>query len=165
MPTLEAIQQSRVFQGLNNQQLQTIASIAREEAYATGQAIFKEGEPALNFYILEEGKVILEMRPAPVREHSPSPLVIIDVIVKGETFGWSALVQPHIFTLSASTADKSKVVTIGGGKLRELMDADPVMGYQVMTGLSQVIASRLGHTRQILLSERGLALLSEIYSY
>lgn len=165
MSKLDVIQQSRVFQGLNNQQLQAIAAIAQAETYATGQVIFKEGDPALNFYFLEEGKVILEMRLAPVREHSPSPLVTVDVIIKGETFGWSALVQPHIFTLSATTADKTRVIGIGGGKLRELMDADPVMGSRVMTGLSQVIASRLEHTRQMLLSERGLALLSEIYSY
>ena len=165
MAKLDIIQQSRVFRGLNSQQLQKIVSISREDTYTTRQAIFKEGEPAQNFYILEEGKAILEMRLAPVGEHSPSPLATIDVIVKGETFGWSALVEPHIFTLSATTADKSRVIAVDGGKLRELMDADPVMGYQVMAGLSEVIASRLSHTRQMLLSERGLALLSQIYSY
>jgi CRP-like cAMP-binding protein len=58
MAKLDIIQQSRVFQGLNSQQLQKIVSISQEETYATGRAIFKEGEPAQHFYILEEGKVI-----------------------------------------------------------------------------------------------------------
>lgn len=165
MSKLEIIKGTRVFRGLNDQQLQSIASIAQEETHAAGHILFKEGEPALNFYILEEGKVLLEMMPAPVRDHAPLSLVTIDVILKGETFGWSALVAPHIFTLSASFTEKSTVAAIGGGKLRELLSADPAMGYQVLTGLSEVIASRLDHTRQILLSERGLALLSEIYSY
>ena len=152
MTKLAIIQGSRVFHQLNNQQLQKLVAISREETYETGHSIFKEGDPAQNFYILEEGKVILEMRLAPVEERSPSPLGTIDVVTRGETFGWSALVEPYIFT-------------INGAKLRELMDADPLMGYEVMKGLSQVIASRLSHTRQMLLSERGLALLSQIYSY
>lgn len=159
------IQACGVFHKLNNQQLQKIAAISREETYGTGHSIFKEGDPAQNFYILEEGKVILEMRLEPVSGRSPSPLATIDVIVKGETFGWSALVEPYKFTLSATTADKCKVIAIDSAKLRELIDADPIMGYEVMKGLSQVIASRLSHTRQMLISERGLALLSQIYSY
>ena len=78
-------------------------------------------------------------------------------------FGWSALIKPHIFTGSAQAVDRCKVITIEGTKLRELMDSDPRVGYEIMCRLSEIIASTLDSARQMLVSERGLALLSQIY--
>lgn len=165
MAVLDVIQRSQIFQRLRTEQLQRVASISREETYEAGRSIFREGDQARSLYILEEGKVILEMRIAPLPEHRPPPQATVDVVVKDEIFGWSALVEPFMFTFSARAVDPCKVVAVEASQLLELMDSDHAMGYEVMSRLSQVIASRLTHTRQTLISERGLALLSQYYSY
>ena len=72
---------------------------------------------------------------------------------------------PNIFTLSASTADKCHVVAIDGAKLFELMEDDPVMGYEIVKRLAKIASVRLKRSREMLMSERGLALLSQAYSY
>ncbi len=77
----------------------------------------------------------------------------------------SALVEPHTLTLSAQAMDRCKLIAIDAIQLLELMDSDPIMGYEIMSRLSEVIASRLLHTRQTLLSERTLACLSEVYHH
>lgn len=163
MTKLDVIQGTRIFQGLSTEQLHKLDSISREETYAAGQYIFREGDQAQSLYIIEEGKVILEMRIAPLPKHRLSPQATVDVLIKGDIVGWSALVEPHILTFSAQAVDRCKLIVLVGIQLRELMDSDPVMGYEIMRRLSEVIASRLTHTRQTLISERGLALLSQAY--
>jgi len=163
MTKLDIIQGTRIFQGLITEQLHKLDSISREETHAAGQYIFREGDQARSLYIIEEGKVILEMRIAPLPKHRLSPQATVDALIKGDIVGWSALVQPHIFTFSAQAVDKCKLVALDGTELLKFMDADPVMGYEIMRRLSEVIASRLTHTRQTLISERGLALLSQAY--
>ena len=165
MANLDVIRENYIFRDLSTAQLQKIASISQENTYQPGQTIFREGDQAKDLYILKEGKVLLEMRIAPYPERTPSPSATIDVVTKGELFGWSALVPPHIFTLSASTAEKCQVVTLDSAKLIELMDSDPVMGYEVVKRLAKIISTRLKRSREMLMSERGLALLSQAYSY
>jgi CRP/FNR family cyclic AMP-dependent transcriptional regulator len=163
MAKLDVIQGTRIFQGLSTEQLHKLDSISREETYAAGQYIFREGDQARSLYIIEEGKVILEMRIAPLPKHRLSPQATVDVLIKGDIIAWSALVEPHILTFSAQAVDRCKLIALDGIKLLELMDSDPAMGYEIMRRLSEVIASRLNHTRQTLISERGLALLSQAY--
>ena len=165
MANLDVIQANYLFKEIGTAQIQKIASISQEKTYQAGQTIFREGDQAKELYILQEGKVLLEMRIAPYPERSPSPSAVIDVVTEGELFGWSALVPPHIFTLSANTADKCQVVTLDGTKIIEMMDADPAMGYEIVKRLSKIIAVRLKRSREMLISERGLALLSQAYSY
>ena len=116
-------------------------------------------------YILEEGKILLEMRVAPYPERTPAPTATIQVVTGGELFSWSALVAPRVLTSSGITASKCRVIMINGEQLVEMMGSDPVMGYEVMTRLAEIIASRLKHSREMLMSERGLFLLSQAYSY
>lgn len=165
MPKLDIIQTSHLFQGLSTEQVHRVASISGEKIYEAGQSIFRQGDRGQSLYVLEEGKVILEMAIASRPERGRSPQATVAVIAKGEVFGWSALVEPHTLTLSAQAVDRCKVIAIDGIQLLELMDSDPIMGYEVMRRLSEVIASRLVHSWQMLLSERGLALLSQAHGY
>jgi CRP-like cAMP-binding protein len=165
MAKLDVIKENYVFQRLNGEQWQKIASISEEKAYPAGQIIFREGDQAKVLYILEEGKVLLEMRVAPYPERTPAPTATIQVVTDGELFSWSALVNPRVLTSSGITASKCRVIMINGEQLVEMMGSDPVMGYEVMTRLAEIIASRLKHSREMLMSERGLSLLSQAYSY
>ena len=165
MVKLDIIKENYMFRDLKQEQISKIDAISHEKNYEAGQCVFKEGDKAEHIYILEEGRVLLEMRIAPYPERSHSPSAVIDVVSKGEVFGWSALVPPNIFTLSASTADKCRVIAVDGSKLFDLMEEDPVMGYEIVKRLAKITAIRLKRSREMLMSERGLALLSQAYSY
>jgi toluene monooxygenase system ferredoxin subunit len=165
MAKLDVIKESYVFQSLSTEELQKLASISREEICASGQYVFREGDQARSLYIVEEGKVELQMRVSFSSEHRTASVATVDVITKGATFGWSAIAKPHLFTGSAQAANTCKLIVIDGSKLLELMDSDHTMGYEVMKRFSEVVTARLVLTRQILLSERGLALLSQAHNY
>jgi hypothetical protein len=91
--------------------------------------------------------------------------VIIDVVTRREAFGWSTFVEPNLHTLSALIAEPTKMIIFDGGKMKALMDEDCQMGFEIMKGLTRLLASRLNHTRVLLIGERALATLTSNTEY
>ncbi|MDP2719265.1 MAG: cyclic nucleotide-binding domain-containing protein [Dehalococcoidia bacterium] len=160
MVSINFLKESEIFRGLSESQLQKIAAIAGEKSYPAGSILFKEGSQARNLYIVEEGKVALEMK-INMGGNQPARLATVDALTKGEALGWSSLIDPHVFTLSALCMDASKLVTIDSPKLLEILKQDTAMGFEIMKSVAKLIASRLTRTRVMLISERGLSLLTE----
>ena len=144
----QALAGSQLFEGLPDGELDKITRLCREEVYEAGATIFTEGEVAKDLYIVEDGKVVLEMMirlgPGSGRRGS------IDVITKGQAFGWSAIAESHILTMSARCMEKSKVIALDGVGLRRLLEEDSHMGHKVMKRLVGLVSSRLRHTRDTL---------------
>jgi CRP-like cAMP-binding protein len=158
------LKECNVFQGLNDAQIEKLATIAKEEAYPTGALLYKEGDPSSQIYLVQQGKVFLEMKcdMGPTR---PPMQVIIDVVTRREAFGWSTFVEPNLHTLSALIAEPTKMIIFDGGKMKALMDEDCQMGFEIMKGLTRLLASRLNHTRVLLIGERALATLTSNMEY
>jgi len=158
------LKECNVFEGLNDAQLEKLAAIATEEAYPTGALLYKEGDPSTHLYLVQKGKVFLEMKcdMGPTR---PPMQVIIDVVTLRESFGWSAFVEPNLHTLSALIAEPTKMIVFEGGKMKALMEEDCQAGYEIMKGLTRLLASRLNHARVLLIGERALATLTSNTEY
>jgi len=158
MKTLAILKETQIFQYLTDEQLRKIEPLAVEEKHKAGKVLYKEGETASKCYIVKEGKVVLDMK-IDMGPSAPPMQVTVDVITKGEEMSWSAFVEPHIFTVSAICMDDSKLLTFESEKLRELINQDASLGFNVMRGAAKLIAKRLHHTRNILAGERGLRFL------
>jgi len=148
------------FQEFDDAELEKLAAIAEEQSFPAGTQMYKKGDPAAYLYMVTKGKIILVLD-SYVGPHKPPLQVTLDIITKGESMGWSALVEPNIFTLGALCIDDSSFIAIDAPKLRQLTDDDCPMGYKAMKSIARVLASRLSHTRIILVGERGLSHLSE----
>jgi CRP/FNR family transcriptional regulator, cyclic AMP receptor protein len=148
------------FEGFSDQELEKLAAVATEETYDAGTQMYKNGDPARGLFLIQEGKVILVMD-GYLGPHKPPMQVTVDVVTKGESMGWSAVVEPYIYTLGALCIDRAKVISLDAPRLRKLMDDDTCLGFRVMKATAQVIANRLNHTRIILVGERGLSTLTE----
>lgn len=143
----QALSKFPVFEGLTDDELERIANLCREEVYEAGVTIFEEGKAADYLYLVEEGEVVLEME-LELQPYASPKQTIIEVATKGEVFGWSALVEPHILTLSAKCTERAKVIVIKGSDLLDLFDSEPRIGHSVMGRVTQIVASRLKDTRQ-----------------
>ena len=148
------------FKGFSDQELEKLATVGKEETYDAGTQMYKNGDPARGLFLIREGKVVLVMD-GYLGPHKPAMQVTVDVVTKGESQGWSAVVEPYIYTLGALCIDRAKVIVLDASGLRKLMDDDTCLGYRVMKATAQVIANRLTHTRIILVGERGLSTLTE----
>ena len=95
-----------ILEGLDEAQRSRLAAIARIQSCRKGEYVFLLGDAADRIYAVLSGRVVLCL---------PLSLggVVEDVCVRsalpGETIGWSALVKPYRFTLSAkSTSSGNK---------------------------------------------------------
>src|SRR5437588_1481144 len=85
--------------GMNRKQLALLTDCAMVVQFKKGQVIFREGDIANRFYLIETGKVILE---------SSSALgdpVVIDTIGAGDLLGWSWMFPPCVWHFTARAAE------------------------------------------------------------
>jgi CRP/FNR family cyclic AMP-dependent transcriptional regulator len=146
MVPLGSLRKSELFEGLTDDELVAIAKMAQEETYEAGAQIFAENEAAKNLYIVLEGRVAILIDIGRGRQ------TVVDTVVKGGSFGWSALVPPYILTGTAKAVEKSKVIAIPCEDLQGLCKSNCRACYTVMENLATIISGRLGDTRMQLIS-------------
>jgi len=161
MVPVDLLKNFSFFKGFTDSELKKFAEIATEDTYKAGVQIYKKGDSAKNLSLLEEGKVLMTLETY-VGPQRPPMQVTVDIVTKGEAMGWSAVVEPYIYTLGARCIDDSRVINLDAAKLREILTADKALGFKFMHATARVIATRLTHTEIILVGERGLSVLSEM---
>ena len=149
----EALKQCPVFAALNQTELKRIASLAEEREYEAGTTILQKGDSANVLLVLQEGKVALQTT-LPATQAAIHRRVTVDIVNPNEVIGWSALVEPYVYVLTAVCLQKVKVIRINGIELRGLLQNEPKVGSEVLKELIKVVASRLEETRNVLASER-----------
>ena len=136
---------SDMFGGLSEEVLSKIAALCYEETCQAGETICTEGDIAEKLYIVEEGKVALDInlstRPGSVRRGT------VEIILPGRAFGCSALLSSHRHTMSSRAISATKVITIDGEALRSLLDQEPQICSSVMKQLVDHFRNRLDSTR------------------
>ena len=133
-----------LFQGLPAAVLEGVGRLVVEREYPADATIFLEGDPAVELSILASGEVELDYT-LPGR---PSVILCITKVSPGEMFAWSALAGNATLTARARALEASQVYSIPATPLREILHAHPEAGYQVMTRLTELVASRLRDTRE-----------------
>lgn len=152
----EAIRRCRLFADLDEATLKRVAVSVLEKRYLPGEVIFRHGEPAHELLVIQSGRVALQVT-LPEAGMQESRKIAVDVGAADDAIGWSALVEPYVYTLTAVCLEATTALSLGGARLRWLLGADSAAGYVVMREVARVIAGRLGQTRQVLISERSLA--------
>ena len=146
METLEAsIGQHPFLKGLSPEHLKVLLDSAMRAEFKTGEVIFREGDPANRFYLIESGKVELESR------KQDRPPVPIQTIGAGDVLGWSWLFPPYYWNFEAQAVEPTKAIFFYGTRLREKCDEDRTFGYELMKRMSAVMLQRLQATRKQLL--------------
>jgi len=143
MVSTEILKSFSLFSGLSQIELARIASLCRKRTYEDGSVIFTIGGWATDVYLLETGKVDIQIE---FKIYEQEIRATVYTAGKGEIFGWSALVPPHRLSASARSQGKADVITINGKDLIELLERENHIGYVVMKNLSALISSRLTAT-------------------
>ena len=160
MTIIDTLKSCRLFEGFEAHHLENIANVCRGGSFKEGNIIFKEGDEATELYCLTEGRVVLEMNVQPVPDRPAIPTAV-EVVTKGESFGLSAFVEPHKYTLSARCMTNCTVLAIKADMLHKLIADDPSLGYELMKRLCRLIRRRLINTRLRLISGLGLVMLGK----
>ncbi len=153
MAAKQVLKECEVFSTLSDAELEKVSGSILEKEYEAGTTIFQEGDNAEELLVLQEGKVAVQMT-LPKAQLEMSRRITVDVVTRNEVVGWSAIVEPYMYTFTAVCLQKVRALSISGTKLRWLLRDNPEIGYEVLKGLIKVVASRLDDTRHVLVSER-----------
>jgi CRP/FNR family transcriptional regulator, cyclic AMP receptor protein len=134
------------FIGMSAHYLRLLSDCAMATRFAKDQVIFRAGETANRFYLIEDGKVALESE-----SDAGSTPVIIDTISTGDLLGWSWIFPPHTWHFTARAAEPTTAIFFYGTILREYCDKDPALGYELFKRMSEVMMRRLQRARGQLL--------------
>lgn len=114
--------------------------LARPLSCREGDCLFRLGDAADRLYVVATGRVELTF---PVVLGSVTREVPFESTARGNTVGWSALVEPYRFTLSARAAESSELATFRREDLFRLFEAEPRVGHVVMRRVAEIIGRRL----------------------
>lgn len=154
MVDTDFLRQVEVFQDLGYAQLKAIAEHCEEMELSAGEHIFSEGDEAMNLYALMEGEVVLHWGGAPVKPRSDGRTVT--TLGKHRTFGWSSLVPPQKYSLSAECAGTGcRVIRMDREGLLDLFEKDSEIGYLVMFRVLEVVSARFLALQEEVARRRG----------
>jgi len=145
----ETIKNSQLFWKLSDSQIDKIIELCQEECYSAGAIIFSPGDNAHNLYIVERGKVSLEME---IRIGSRTRRqVTIDVKTNGQVFGWPALFPDKpLFTNAAAATENTTLLTFSGERIRQLCDEDADLYRKVTDELVNLVSDRFDQAKRTL---------------
>jgi len=140
----QVLKEYGLFKGLDVNELGQIAVICHERNLDGGALCFVQGNKASEIHLCRSGKVDII-----VKIHEPWGMeVTVHTAMPGEVFGWSALVEPYIYTASAKCLGNVKEIYIKGTDLLKLFEQSPHIGHMVMRNLNAAVSSRLTETRE-----------------
>lgn len=134
------------FSGLTAGDLRYISEICKIVTLKKGAKVFSRGDSADNFYIVRSGKVHLSFQISVLLAHEE---VAVDLLSAGDIFGWSALVEPHRFTLSAYCDEDSELIQIEAKKMMSVCAKRLHVGYILMRNLGRVIGCRMNRIQRL----------------
>lgn len=142
------VKESRMFRRLSEEQIDVIVGLCREEFFEAGTRIHSEGERSENLYIVASGRVRLEME---MRIGSRSrKQVTVDVISKGEVFGWPSVTEEPIHRMTAVATENTHLLVINGRLLLHHCDRDLGLYRTVTNEIINVVSDRLANAKQTL---------------
>ena len=131
--------------GMEMEHIKVLAQSAVPTHFEKGQVIFKAGEPANGFYLIETGSVALE---GSVHEHGP---VTTDVVSAGEPLGWSWLFAPYLWHFDARAIEPTVAMCLSAILLRQHRDEDQALSHELFRRTCEVMVRRLQAARRKLL--------------
>lgn len=143
--------------GLSDDQLVTLANVARELSVNAEEYLFHEGETLDKCYLVVDGEVavVVQVPDQGVEQKVSGQLtgqihtkdVVISAIGPGEVLAWSALVPPHHSTASAKATKPSQLIAFDCVALRKIFEEDCRFGYLMMQKMAQIVRGRLRDMR------------------
>lgn len=144
----ESITKFAFFDGMQPAHLAVLPEGAKTVQFKAGDVLFRERDPAGQFYLIESGKIALEA-------HEPANrTTLVQTLGAGDVLGWSWLFPPFVWHFQARAIEPTTVIALNGAHLLVSAERDHDFGYELMKRVAQVVIRRLQATRKQLLEQQ-----------
>jgi CRP-like cAMP-binding protein len=131
--------------GMPAAQVDMLAAVARYVEVPAGHRFFEEGRKADRFWLIQAGRVIIDL-------HVPGRgTVIVETLGRGAVLGWSWLFPPYAWRFGARAAEPVRAIALDARAVREMCGEDPALGYELTRRFAAVMLDRLQNIRMRLL--------------
>jgi CRP/FNR family transcriptional regulator len=137
----------RIFKGLNKNEIDDVAKIHQKINYADGAQILRAGDDAKSLFIVNSGEVKLKFTIALINE--PIDLTI-DMMKKGDFFGWSSFAEPYKYTASAYAVGETELVQFNADEMKKICDASDHIGRILMNNITTIVSERFSRLEGLL---------------
>jgi CRP-like cAMP-binding protein len=127
--------ESDLFKGVSQRVLGEIGKLSEEVVFEKDLVIFRTDEDASYIYELAEGIVDIVVSEKDNMHYS--------IMRPNEIFGWSALVEPYVYTATARCITKVKVIQIARDAIEDTVKRHPAEGLIIYKHLAGIIGQRL----------------------
>lgn len=141
------LRMTRLFGGLPSEDLDSVAAITTVIPLEKGQYLFRQGDPAQGFYVVQRGAVCVH-RVTPAGKEQ-----IICVFRPGETFAEAALVSPGGYPADARAVEPSQVLQVGKEGFLALLARRPELGLRMLASMSLHLRTLVGQIEDLALKD------------
>ena len=135
-----ALRSCQLFTGLPARDLESIAAVTVTKSLAKGEYLFREGSPAVGFYIVQRGSVNVHRVNAAGKEQ------IIHVFRTGESFAEVALASDKGYPADARVLEPTLVLLVQKDGILALLRRQPELALRMLGSMSshlRVLVSQL----------------------
>jgi CRP/FNR family transcriptional regulator, cyclic AMP receptor protein len=137
MVTINELRGVPFFADADDNILAEILSFTRVETFQEGEIVYEQDSLAENFYILKDGKALLET------DLSKDISISLAALKPGYVFGIYSLVSHSAHAMRAICSESSEVLVIPGVELRRVLEGNHSFGYRFMYRLCLLLKNRL----------------------
>jgi CRP/FNR family transcriptional regulator, cyclic AMP receptor protein len=112
--------------GLSSDETEQVLALGTRLIVPSGNELFRLGDPADRLFLTESGRIRLTL---PMQVRGREEDIFVEERSPGQTVGWSALIPPYRFTLTATAPLlDAAVIALPREALREYLAANPAAG-------------------------------------
>jgi len=126
--------------GLSSAEMDQVLGLGTRLTVPSGTSLFHLGDPADRLFLTERGRIRLTL---PMQVRGREEDIFVEERSPGQTVGWSALIPPYRFTLTATAPLETEVIALPRETLVDYFAAHPAAGYKIALNLAVVIGHRL----------------------
>lgn len=135
---------THILTGLGGPFIKQMIGLAKTTSYGEKTVLFNQGDPAIRFYMLVNGRVALGIG---------EPMHTTYIAQRqGEAIGWSSLTGSKTYTASAICIEPTQLLAFHQDQLKTLLAEHPDVELKFYRNLSQTLENRLLQSFELLSS-------------
>ena len=130
MELVAQLKNSLLFSGLNDADLQALATIAVRRVFSKGESLFSEGDEATGFYLLVSGHLKL------CRVSNDGREKVLHFVRPGETFAEAAFFGDGRYPAESRAVESGEAIFLPKQGFMQLMEKNPQFALNLVVSLS-----------------------------
>ena len=138
-PEMQIMKEVDMFTGLSDEQIQSVASLAKRSNVAAGEMLGRAGETGDSLFIFIQGEANLSA-------HSAAGEITVRIAGPGQSYPLAAIIDAGTLITSGKALTDMDLLTIPASALSELCTRSPEIGVQIYKNIAAELINRYSKT-------------------